>query len=62
MNDFAKACRRALRDRLGTALSTHRTPRNPRARALAKVATMHWMDRKKKYPRDPRNLMKLSLK
>jgi len=25
------------------------------------VATHHWMDRKKKYPRDPRNLMKLSL-
>jgi len=25
------------------------------------VMTMHWMDRKRKYPRDPRNHMKLSL-
>lgn len=25
------------------------------------VPTMHWMDRKRKYPRDPRNHMKLSL-
>jgi len=25
------------------------------------VATMHWLDRKRKYPRDPRNHMKLSL-
>jgi hypothetical protein len=25
------------------------------------VATMHWMDRKRKYPRDPRNHMKMAL-
>jgi hypothetical protein len=25
------------------------------------VATMHWMDRKRRYPRDPRNHMKMSL-
>lgn len=25
------------------------------------VPTMHWMDRKRKYPRDPRNMMKLAL-